>query len=697
MAKDILRLDYETFSMVDLKKVGGGNYFRDPSTEALMVAYEFNGGPIEQISYAEGEDESKWFQEAMIDPDVEKWAWNAPFEIGIRRHTQKQPVDLRQWRDTMVLAAYCSFPMQLEKAGPALGFPEEECKMPQGKVLMRRFSFPWKPTKTMPNRTRINWWDDPVRWNLYLEYNRRDVAIEGKIGRRLMRHNWEPLWEQWVLDQEINERGLPINLNMVRNANAVYETAYEIGFNRMRELTGLDNPMSGQQLIPWLIERGYPFSDLKKGHVQRSRAFIDNPPDMWSDEEVADYQSDDAYREVLDLRLELSRTSIKKYDALERATHKEDSVIRGTLQFYGAMRTGRWGGRIFQPQNLARPNPEFEEGIQLHAEHVEKLTYEQLSLLYHNLFDLLASTIRPAAQAPEGYLFADADLNAIENRVLGWLARCDKILDVFRNGRDPYIDFATYLFDTPYDVLWAEYKAGDKSKRTIAKPGVLGCGYMLGAGKERENYQTGEMEATGLLGYAWDMHVKHFTLADSELSVETFRREFKEVKDYWYDIERECKTCVKYGETVEFDHLTFDMTDDDFLRMRLPSGRHLHYYKPRLQKKMMPWGKEKLQITYEGVNDKKQWVRMGTHPGKLTENADQAISRDLLMHGMKLALENGLDVRLHVHDQNVALVREETADKDLELLQQCMEDRPSWAPDLPLGSGGFTSKVFKKD
>jgi DNA polymerase len=321
---------------------------------------------------------------------------------------------------------------------------------------------------------------------------------------------------------------------------------------------------------------------------------------------------------------------------------------------------------------LPRPEKQYEKKIEIHAANIEKLSRSELEMIYPNTFDVLASTIRPAAQAPDGYLFIDADLNAIENRVLGWLSRCPKILRVFEQGRDPYIDFATYLFDKDYDTLWDEYIKGDSSKRTIAKPGVLGCGYMLGAGKVFENDTTGEIEATGLLGYAWGMHVKHFTLEDSQLSVETFRREFKEVKDYWYGIQRAAMRCIRTGIAQSFDHVSFDIKGP-FLRMRLPSGRYLHYHSPKIEKRKAPWGDMKDTITYEGMSDKKQWTRQTTHPGKITENADQAISRDLLAHGMMLAKRRyNLDIRLHVHDQIVCLVKEDEADAKLKLLIECM-------------------------
>jgi DNA polymerase len=723
MPKDVMNLDYETFSEVDLTEVGSHNYAIHPSTEILMCAYRINMGPKKQWVPAEGEPCPPELEEAMTDPDVEKWAWNAAFEMTITKNVWKKPVNLRQWRDTMVLGHYCGFPGQLEKAGPALGLPESLCKNPDGSRLMRKFSM-MKPSRKKANygeMERTFWWQDAEDWKGYLGYNLDDVEAESQIREILIRHDlpsWE--WENWFLDQQINQAGLPINMDMVNNAVRIYDAAFAKGLAEMQEVTGLDNPMSTQQLLPWLNANGYMFEDCKKGHIRQAFDYFKKKPDHWEESFWDYYRSNEVLRDALSLRLELSRSSIKKFAALQRAV-SPDGNLRNVLQFMGAQRTGRWAGRTFQPQNLPRPDKRFEKGIEVHAANIARLDLEGIELIYDNTFDLLASCIRPAAQAPEGYLFIDADLNAIENRVLGWLSGCKKILRVFELGRDPYIDFATYLYDEPYESLWEEYQLGNGAKRTIAKPGVLGCGYMLGPGKVFEDRQTGEIEATGLLGYAWNMGVRHFTLEQSELSVATFRREFKEVKDYWYAIERAALTCVRERRATSCGHVMFDLVDGkkefdfgdggptltvggEFLRMKLPSGRYLHYFRPRIQPTKMPWkddqGKTvfKDSLTYEGVNDKKQWVRMSTHPGKLTENADQAISRDLLVHGMKLARwRHKLDIRLHVHDQNLALVRKEQADEALEILRECMEDSPEWAGGLPLGSAGFTSTVFKKD
>lgn len=691
---DRLSIDYETYSDADLSAVGASRYSRDPSTEVLMAAYSLNFGEEKQWIPAEGQPIPKELAEALVDPEVEKYAWNAPFEMAITRQ-KIAPVDVRQWRCTMVMALTCSLPGSLDKAGAVVDLGEDVKKMADGRRLMRKFSFPRKPTKRDP-RTRIFWYDDLADWESYLLYNRRDVAAEKAMLRRLWKFRPpEHEWELWFLDQKINEAGLPINMRMVRNALRVHADIMESAIDKMKEISGLKNPASPAQLLPWLQEQGYPFDDVQKAHIKRAKDRAYEKIEEGGND-FADIAEAKPYIEMLDLRLETARTSITKFDALARATD-EDGNLRGTLQFAAAGRTWRWGGRIFQPQNIPRPDKRFEKGIEIHAKNVEFLDAEALTLIYGNVFDLLASTIRPAVQAPQGRLLVDADLSAIENIVLGWLANCSKILSVFKDGRDPYIDFATYLFGLPYAELWHQYKVlGDSSRRTISKPGVLGCGYMLGAGERRINYKTGEEEATGLLGYAWNMGVRQFTEEDSKLSVETFRREFSEVKDYWYGIERAAIKCILTGKPVDYGHVRFDMKAP-FLRIRLPSGRYLHYLRPRVEQVKAPWGDYKKSVTYEGFDDRKIWTRISTHPGKLTENVDQAIARDLLANGLLRAEKEGLDIRLHVHDQILTLADHDRAEDDLKTLIDCLSEPPVWGRDLPLRTAGFVSPVFKKD
>lgn len=695
MSLDLLSLDFETYSEVSLPDVGSSVYSKHPSTEILMAAYAFNQGQVRQWDALGGEPCPAELREALVDPEVQKWAWNAPFEMQITDQLLAE-VDVRQWRCTMVFAQHFSLPGKLEKAGPVVGLPEDQQKDRRGKALMRKFSFPRKPTKAIP-RNRLLPADAPEDYEDYLSYNRSDVVAERGIRNRLWKYGMpESEWELWFADQQINNAGLPINIRMVQNAIRVYEEALRTGLDEMRDITGLQNPNSPSQLLPWLKEHGYMFDDLKKGHVTTALRYFEKPPSHWGEDRWLEYRASNALQAVLSLRKETSRTSIKKYYALARATDT-DGNLRHVLQMNGAARTGRYAGRIFQPQNLPRPEKRFEKMQPELAKNIEEMDYESLKLVYGNVFDVLASGLRPAAQAPEGKLFADADLNAIENRVLGWISGCEKILKVFKDNLDPYISFATYLYDQPYDKLWHEYKVlGQSLKRTIAKPGTLGCGYGMGPGEVRTNYKTGEIEGTGLLGYAWNMGVTDFTQEDAKHSVDTFRREFKEVVTYWYDLERAAKKCIRTGLPVRHGHIEFQIKGP-FLLMILPSGRPLYYVRPKLEEIETPWGAKKVQITYEGLNDRKQWVRIHTTPGKLTENADQAISRDLLVHGILLAMKNGIDVRLHVHDQIVGLVNESDAERGLRVLRECMEQQPTWAKDLPLGSAGLTTKVFIKD
>ena len=700
---DDVGLDFETFGTADLPKVGSSRYSRHKDTEVLMGAYNINHGPVIQWDAAQGQPMPRELDEALGDPEVRKWAWNAPFEMQIITNCLKRPLQIEQWRDTMVLALACSFPGKLDKVGPIIDLPEDKQKIATGTRLISKFSKSKVSRKmaSMGHLTRTYWYEDLNDWQNYLDYNRGDVVAEDAIRKRLLQFNPMPdhEWELWHLDQKINQAGIPININMVKNAVNIYENVLRDSLARMEEVTGLKNPNSTMQVLPWLQKNGYMFDDMQKAHIRTARSYFEVKPDHWDEDRWQEYKSNDQLLETLELRLETARTSIKKYSALIARTD-DDGNLRGAFQFAGAARTWRWAGRGWQGQNLPRPEKAYEKGIINHASNVEFLDYEQVKLIYGNIFDLLASCLRSTAQAPNGYTLVDRDLNAIENRVLGWLAQCPKILRVFKLNRDPYIDFATYLFGGTYDELLAEYKSGDSTKRTISKPGVLGCGYLLGAGDVKVNQKTGEIEGTGLLGYAWDMGIKQFTKEQSELSVEVFRREFSEVKEYWYGIEKAAKRALvtgrpqKYGQG--FGAVTFDM-HGPFMRMRLPSKRCLHYCRPRIEPVKTPWGEVKDTITYEGLNDRKQWVRQSTHPGKLTENADQAIARDLLAHAMLLCDKRGLDLRIHVHDQAVALALEGNASNELEIMRECMETPPPWAPDMPLGSAGFITKVWMKD
>lgn len=683
-----LSLDFETFCELDLKTVGSSRYARDSSTEGLLLGWAIDDDDVEVVRFAEGEKAPRILKDALRDPEVIKCAWNAPFEMQILMHVFGIKVYPDEWQDTMVLAHALSFPGKLEHAGPAMGIPGDKQKDARGKALIRKFCKPRKPTKKQP-WLRATYETDPEDWEEFVEYCRQDVISERFIRNKLTRWGMsDEEWRYWHMDWDINQAGIPINQRVVSNAIRTAKYVIDNRMEEMRDITGLQNPNSGKQLLPWLKDRGYRFDDLKKGHVKKAL-------DDLCQDEVDAMENRDVLR-VLELRQEVSKTSVKKYNALKHAAD-EDGVLRNAFQYKGAQRTGRFAGRKYQAQNLAKPVKYLEDCLDDAVDHLEKLPPEILEIIYTKPMDLLSSCVRPVVQAQPGHLFCDADLNAIENRVLGWVADDQKILDVFRCGRDPYVDFAKYMTGRTYEDLWHEYKVeGKKENRTIAKPGVLGCGYMLGAGEQKENKKTGEIEATGLLGYGWNMGVM-LTPQQSAHAVKVFRDTFTEVVDFWYAMDRAARKCIRTKKSQRVGFIEFDISGP-FMRMILPSGRPLYYYKPQIRPHRTPWGEMKDTITYEGLNDKKKWTRIATHPGKLTENAVQAIALDILLHGMYLAkYKHGLDIRLHVHDQVVTMEREDLAEDKLKILIQCMSTVPKWAPGLILAAEGNVCRVFQKD
>ena len=693
-----LHFDFETYCDESVTDIGADAYSRHPTLEVLMAAFAIDDEEVEQWIPAEGSPMPEKLYNALIDPQCLKFAWNKPFEWSILENHLEIHTPHDEWRDPMVLGYSLSFPGKLEKVGPIVGLPADKRKDARGKALIRKFCGLQKPNKTHPKPWRVYPHMAPKEWEEFLEYNVRDVVAERAIWKRLRKYDMPAHeWENWVMDQEINQAGIPVNTRMMTNAISVYDDLLEDRFEQMRRITNLSNPNSTKTLLPWMKERGYPYDDCQKGHIKRALEFFDIPPANWSEKKKNKYVQQIELQRVLELRLESAKSSPKKYSTLRRHVDMEAGVLRNAFQFAGAGRTWRWSGRAWQAQNLAKPTKELEKILPTVVKCLEFLDAKTLETVFEKPFDVLSSCVRPIVQAPPGYVFADVDLSAIENRVLGWMAKCEAILEVFEKGQDPYIAFATKLFHKSYEELWHEYKTlGNSSKRTIAKPGVLGAGYMLGAGEQHENRKTGEMEATGLLGYAWNMGVRQFTQQDSILSVETFREAYKEVKTFWYAMDNAARKCISSCREVECWPIVFDIKGP-FMRMKLPSGRHLHYFRPKIMDWKTPWGEIRPTVTYEGLNDKKIWARMSTHPGKLTENADQAISRDLLVNGMRLAHREGLSIRLHVHDQLVALVPERNADRQLQILKECMQDVPKWSPGLPLGSAGFLSRIFTKD
>lgn len=687
----IFHLDYETYSEANLPKTGASVYARHETTEILMLAYGWSDGEIKQWVPSTGEPMPDDLKAALRDPFVTLAAWNAPFEMAITEHTLGWHIPVERWLDVMALSFSLSLPGKLSTCGKVIGLPEDKQKLGRGTALITRFCKPRKPSKFKP-WTRATADTDPAEWQEFLEYNIQDVEAERQIYRRLKRYQMpDHEWKLWHLDQKINNAGIPINLEAVKKAYAIAVETIDRDLAEMRELTGLANPNSNVQILPWLRENGYQFLDLKKGHIERAHAQVKAEHEAGIAELLG--VGPDLLR-VLELRLRVSKASIKKLPALLMATDA-DGGLRGCHQFAGAGRTWRWSGRRFQPQNLPKPAYYLEgKEAELVADILE-MDADEIEEKWGNPMEVLTAIIRPMVQAGRDKMLVDADLSAIENVVLGWLANDEKILRVFWDGLDPYVDFAVDMFNLPYEVIAARVAAGDKKMRTTAKPGVLGCGYMLGKGEARENKQTGEVEATGLLGYAWNMGVD-LTPEMAALSVDTFRNKFKKVKSFWYDLEGAARRVIQTKKPEVVGYLRLDMKGP-FMRIELPSGRHLHYMRPKLIKKMMPWGKIKLQITYQNMENG-QWRRVSTHPGKLTENVTQAVARDILAHGMTLSDAAGIDIRMHVHDQIIGLAPEEEAEAQKDLMIELMTTLPDWADDkLPLKAAGLTTKIFIKD
>lgn len=682
-----IHIDYETYSEADIKKVGHIAYAMHPSTEILMVSWCGKDGVVRQWAN-DGDAPSlppQEFLNLLTDPDYEKWAHNASFEIAItyfvaqRQWGVKIPSFkrwVRQWRCSMVQGMAMSLPGTLAEQGRILGTPIQ--KQEGGLALIKLFSCPRKPTKRRPE-TRVYGWQEPERYEQYKSYNRDDVAAEHANYKRaggfpLPAHEWE----LWHIDQEINFRGLPIDMDLVEAALEVHDIVQTRLKARMKEITRLENPNSPAQLLPWLMDRGYEYDNLRKANVEKALASYEAP------KSGGEYEDDVA--KVLDLRLLVSRTSIKKYNALEHAKHTGNRLY-GVFQFCGAGRTWRWAGRRFQPQNLPRGIFKNKEQMATAIALIKMRDVDMLDALYDtvNIPDVLASVIRCAIRAEGDKVMTVSDLSSIESVMLAWAANSEYMLDLFRQGLDIYKDFATHWLGVPYNEV-------TKAMRQLCKPPSLGCGYLLGA--------------VGLLAYADAMGVT-LTRQEAKAAVKTYRTAYPDVPQFWEDLDRAARYCIETGEPVTVNgKFTFRRKGPTML-IDLPSGRSLCYIRPAIERRTISYEdidtgeikrREVMAITYEGKNQTtNRWERIATHAGKITENIVQAIARDVLAGGIINAYKElpEMDMCLHVHDE----LGGETPNEPsmLERLEELMTRRPAWGPDIPLGSAGFQNPFYMKD
>lgn len=657
-----MSIDLETYSDVDIKKSGVYKYAESDNFEILLFAVSINSRPVTVYDLASGDVLPEDILDAIADESVIKWAFNASFEricisswlrknhpehfvsYSIPEDTVGNYLNPISWRCTMVWSAYMGLPLSLEGVGAVLGL--EEQKMKEGKDLIRYFCTPCKPTKSNGGRTRNLPSDAPEKWKQFKSYNARDVEVEMAIKQRLAKFPVpEFIWEEYHLDQEINDRGIAIDMNLVTNAIAFDKRSKKELSEQIQSMTDIDNPNSVVQMKSWLSEKGIEAETLGKKAVTE---LIKTVP-----EELAS---------VLSLRQQLAKSSVKKYQAMQNAVCK-DNRARGMFTFYGANRTGRWAGRIIQLQNLPQNHmPDLSEARSL----VSGGDYNLLETLYEDIPDTLSQLIRTAFVPKSGYKFIVSDFSAIEARVLSHLAGETWRTDVFREGKDIYCASASQMFHVPVEKHGINSHLRQKGK--IAEL-ALGYGGSVGA-----------LKAMGAI---------EMGITEDELQplVDAWRSSNPNIVQFWRSVDSAIKNTIKTRTMTETHGIKF-MYKSGMLFTHLPSGRNLCYIKPKIGENK--FGGE--SVTYEGIGGSKKWERLESYGPKFVENIVQAVSRDILMNSIR-TLSHCFIIG-HVHDE---LIIECSKDVDLKILCDQMGRTPAWMPDLLLRADGYETEFYKKD
>lgn len=659
-----LSIDIETYSEADLNRTGVYRYAEDPSFEILLFGYSADGGEVNVIDLARGEKIPAEVLDALTDDAVIKSAFNANFErVCLSRYLADLGVSLdsfadhhplsreparflnpRSWRCTMVWSAYLGLPLSLAGAGAVLGL--EKQKLESGRDLIRYFCRPCAPTQSNGQRTRNLPRHAPDRWDEFITYNKRDVETEMEIQRRLTNYPVpEEIWDQYCIDQEINDRGILLDMTLVENAIRMDAQSHEELTEKMKELTRLDNPSSVQQMKRWLMENGLEVDSLGKKQVA---ALLKDAPSP--------------LREVLSLRQQLAKSSVKKYLAMESAACA-DGRARGMFQFYGANRTGRFSGRLIQLQNL--PQNHLSD-LEAARDLVRAGDYEGVEEMFGDVPDTLSQLIRTAFVAPENKLFYVSDFSAIEARVIAWLAGEQWRLDLFRAGGDIYCGSASQMFGVPVEKHGVNGHLRQKGK--IAEL-ALGYGGSVGA-----------LKAMGAI---------EMGLTEDELLplVKAWREANPRIVRLWWDVDSAAMTAVREKTSAQTHGVRFTCRSG-MLFVTLPSGRNLAYVKPAIGENQ--FGSPSL--TYLGVGGTKKWERLESYGPKLCENITQAIARDILCHAMTTL--RCCSIVAHVHDE---LIIEADPSMSLETLCQQMGRTPPWAEGLILRADGYTTPFYKKD
>lgn len=657
-----LSIDIETYSSVELPKCGVYKYTEAPDFDILLFGYSADGGPVQVVDLASGETIPDEVVSALTDDTVTKWAFNAQFEriclsrwlrdhggfdntgYSIPEDSVGNYLDPAAWKCTMIWSAYMGLPLSLEGVGTVLGLGKQ--KLTEGKDLIRYFCQPCAPTKANGGRTRNLPRHAPDKWAAFKRYNIRDVEVEMSIQDKLARFPVpEDVWEQYHLDQQINDRGVAIDMELVHQAIEMDARSRAELTAAMKALTALENPNSVQQMKQWFSDNGLMVDSLGKKEVIEMLKTA--PVEL---------------QKVLLLRQQLAKSSIRKYQAMEKAVCA-DGRARGMFQFYGANRTGRWAGRIIQMQNLPQNHlPDLAEARGL----VRSGDFDGVELLYEDVPDTLSQLIRTAFIAEPGYKFIVADFSAIEARVLAWFAGERWRQEVFESGGDIYCASASQMFKVPVEKHGVNGHLRQKGK--IAEL-ALGYGGSVGA-----------LKAMGAL----DMG-----LTEDELQplVTAWRNSNPNIVKFWWEIDRAAMNAVKYHMNGEVDNIHF-CYQSGMLFITLPSGRRLSYIKPKLGTNQ--FGSE--CITYEGVGSTKKWERLETYGPKLVENIVQATARDILCYAMRTL--SHCFITMHIHDE---LVIEADPRMSLEAVCEQMGRTPPWAEGLKLRADGYETPFYKKD
>ena len=659
-----ISIDIESFSDINLAKCGVYKYAESPAFEILLFGYAVDGGEVQVIDLAQGETIPEEILDALTDESVTKWAFNASFErVCLSRYLRDlgrsidpfhdhhslstetaQFLNPAGWKCSMIWSAYMGLPLSLEGVGAVLKLGSQ--KMKEGKDLIRYFCVPCKPTKTNGGRTRNLPFHVPEKWATFKSYNKRDVEVEMVIQQRL--HHYpvpEQVWDEYHIDQEINDRGIAVDKELVRQAVAIDAMSREHLMAALKEKTGLENPNSVLQMRSWLAEQGMETESLGKKQVAEMLKTVREP-----------------LRSVLLLRQQLAKSSVKKYQAMEM-TACDDSRAHGMFQFYGANRTGRFSGRKIQLQNLPQNHmPDLAEARAL----VRQGNYAALTLLYDSVPDVLSQLIRTAFIPKSGMKFIVSDFSAIEARVIAWLAGETWKSEAFTKGKDIYCSTASKMFGVPVVKHGVNGELRQKGKIT-----ELACGY---------GGSVGALKAMGAL----DMG-----LAEEELRplVDSWRSANPHIVQFWWDVDRCVKQAIKTHLPQETRGIRF-LWQSGMLFIRLPSGRRLSYVKPGIGENK--FGGE--SVTYEGIGATKKWERLESYGPKFVENIVQAISRDILCYAMQTL--RCCAIVGHVHDE---LIIECRKDASVTAICEQMGRTPPWAEGLLLRADGYECDFYKKD